>query len=150
MIFQSYARTPGIPAIFLHVPWLCQGIDDKPPNSSMLRPVPPMSSAGQVVPRSPPSPPPQLARNAWHHGVARHGATLWQRVAAVQWPWQVVPMYGDGDVMKISWSMEKHMKHIVTVHNFLERLKHNQVELASRIMGYHVIMCILYLWPLEL
>lgn len=43
---------------------------------------------GQVVPRSPPSPPPQLARNAWHHGVARHGATLWQRVAAVQWPWQ--------------------------------------------------------------
>eukprot|EP00435_Cladocopium_sp_Y103_P059199 s118_g21.t1 len=24
----------------------------------------------------------------WHHGVVRHGATLWQRVAALQWPWQ--------------------------------------------------------------
>ena len=85
----------------------------------MLRPVP-MSSAGRPVPPCSPPPPP-LARNAWHHGVARHGATLWQRVAALQWPWQV-PTGAMG--MEI-WEISK-------------QNRHHQVELAST-MGYHVI-----------
>lgn len=85
----------------------------------MLRPVL-TSSAGRPVPcRSPPAP---LARTAWHHGVARHGATLWQRVAALQWPWQVPTGAMGMEILEIS-----------------KQNRHNPGELAFIAMGYHVI-----------